>query len=79
VRSVEEAAGKRTHIDLFDWLTISFSSDGQCGGKGMSKSFQISRRSFLNRCALTAAATGLPLWFVERELALAAEPVAKTR
>lgn len=44
----------------------------------MSKSFQISRRSFLNRCAVTAAATGLPLWFVERELALAAEPLAKT-
>jgi predicted dehydrogenase len=44
----------------------------------MSKSFQISRRSFLSRCALTAAATGLPLWFVERELALAVEPVAKT-
>lgn len=44
----------------------------------MSKSFQISRRSFLNRCAITAAATGLPLWFVERELAYAAEPVAKT-
>lgn len=27
---------------------------------------------------MTAAATGLPFWFVERELALAAEPVAKT-
>jgi predicted dehydrogenase len=38
------------------------------------KSFQISRRSFLRRCSATAAATGLPLWFVERELALAAEP-----
>lgn len=45
----------------------------------MSNSFQISRRSFLNRCALTAAATGLPLWFVERELALAAEPAAQTK
>lgn len=44
----------------------------------MSTPFQVSRRSFLNRCAITAAATGLPLWFVERELALAAEPVAKT-
>lgn len=43
----------------------------------MTKSFQISRRSFLNRCAITAAATGLPLWFVERELALAADVVAK--
>ncbi len=44
----------------------------------MTKPFQISRRSFLNRCALTAAATGLPLWFIERELARAAEPVANT-
>jgi predicted dehydrogenase len=42
-----------------------------------SKSFQISRRSFLHRCTATAAATGLPLWFVERELAHAVEP-AKT-
>ncbi len=36
--------------------------------------FQISRRSFIRRVSTTAAATGLPLWFVERELALAAEP-----
>lgn len=36
-------------------------------------SFQINRRSFLRRCSAAAAATGLPLWFVERELALAAE------
>ncbi|MEI6655498.1 MAG: Gfo/Idh/MocA family oxidoreductase [Verrucomicrobiota bacterium] len=40
----------------------------------MHPRFQISRRSFLHRCAATAAATGLPMWFVERELALAAEP-----
>ena len=38
-------------------------------------SFHISRRSFLRRCCATAAATGLPLWFVERKLARAAEPV----
>lgn len=38
------------------------------------KSFQISRRSFLRRCAAAAATTGLPLWFVERRLAQAAEP-----
>ncbi len=38
---------------------------------------QISRRSFLRKCSATAAATGLPLWFVERELARAAEPAAK--
>jgi len=30
--------------------------------------FHISRRSFLQRCSLTAAATGLPLWFLERDL-----------
>lgn len=40
----------------------------------IKKPFHISRRSFLSRCALLAAATGLPLWFVERRLA-AAEPV----
>jgi predicted dehydrogenase len=40
------------------------------------KSFQISRRSFIHRCTATAAATGLPLWFVERELARAAQPAA---
>ncbi len=38
------------------------------------KSIQISRRLFLRRCSTAAAATGLPLWFVERELAAAAEP-----
>ncbi|KAB2640207.1 MAG: Gfo/Idh/MocA family oxidoreductase [Verrucomicrobia bacterium] len=37
--------------------------------------FQISRRLFLRRCSAAAAATGLPLWFVQRELAAAAEPV----
>jgi predicted dehydrogenase len=40
---------------------------------GMPKEFQISRRSFIRTCASTAAATGLPLWFVQRELARAAE------
>ena len=33
-----------------------------------AKPFHISRRSFLKTCASTAAATGLPLWFLEREL-----------
>jgi predicted dehydrogenase len=42
----------------------------------MSKPFQISRRSFLQKSALAATATGLPLWFVQRELA--ADEVAKT-
>ena len=45
----------------------------------MPKTFQISRRSFLHRCAVTAGATGLPLWFVERELAVAADSTAKPR
>ena len=37
----------------------------------MNKNFYISRRSFLSRCSLAAAATGLPLWFVERQLSAA--------
>jgi predicted dehydrogenase len=37
----------------------------------MKKNYYISRRSFLSRCSLAAAATGLPLWFVERELSAA--------
>ena len=43
----------------------------------MSNTFHISRRSFLCNCTLTAAATGLPLWFVQREMASAAEPTPK--
>jgi predicted dehydrogenase len=39
----------------------------------MTKRIQISRRSFLARCTATAAATGLPLWFVKAQLARAAE------
>src|SRR5687768_6492461 len=39
----------------------------------MPKEFQISRRSFLRTCSATAAATGLPLWFVQSELARAAD------
>jgi len=42
----------------------------------MDKSFQISRRTFLGRCSATAAATGLPLWFAQEQLAGAAEAVA---
>jgi predicted dehydrogenase len=41
-----------------------------------NKRIQISRRSFLKNCAATAAATGLPLWFVERSLAQS-EPATK--
>ena len=37
----------------------------------VSKTIQISRRTFVRDCAALAAATGLPLWFVERELAAA--------
>ncbi len=39
--------------------------------------FQISRRSFIRRCSATAAATGLPLWFVEKQMALAESEPAK--
>lgn len=43
----------------------------------MTKPFQISRRSFLATCTTAAAATGLPAWFLDRELARAAEPSPK--
>src|SRR5688500_11457916 len=39
----------------------------------MSNRFQISRRTFLSHCTAIAAATGLPRWFVERELSAAAQ------
>ena len=35
---------------------------------GVPKRLHLSRRTFLNHCIALAAATGLPLWFVEREL-----------
>jgi predicted dehydrogenase len=37
-----------------------------------TKSFFISRRSFIKRCSLAGAAAGLPAWFIERDLAEAA-------
>jgi predicted dehydrogenase len=36
-----------------------------------NKSFQISRRSFISKCTAAAAATGLPLWIVQRNAAFA--------
>ena len=36
------------------------------------ESFHVSRRSFVKSCLATAAATGLPLWFLEQDEALAA-------
>ncbi|SPE52894.1 Oxidoreductase family, NAD-binding Rossmann fold protein [Verrucomicrobia bacterium] len=36
-----------------------------------AKRITISRRSFLKTCSLTAAASGLPAWFVERQLSAA--------
>jgi predicted dehydrogenase len=44
----------------------------------MTKSFHISRRSFLRTCSTVAAATGLPAWFVERELSAAETPAGVT-
>lgn len=38
---------------------------------------RISRRSFVKRGAILAAASGLPAWFIERELALAGEPARR--
>jgi predicted dehydrogenase len=37
----------------------------------MNQTFHISRRSFLRRTSLAAAASGLPVWFLERQLAAA--------
>jgi predicted dehydrogenase len=42
----------------------------------MAKRFHISRRTFLGHCTAIAAATGLPLWFVERELSAASQTPA---
>jgi predicted dehydrogenase len=39
------------------------------------KDFQVSRRTFLKRVATVAALTGLPAWFVERQMLGAAEVV----
>ncbi len=60
------AAVKAEHFDLTVTARPQFNA-------AMPKDFQISRRSFIRTCAVTAAATGLPLWFVERELTRAAE------
>ena len=38
------------------------------------KTFHVSRRSFVKRCGLLAAATGVPAWFVERSLAATPAP-----
>src|SRR5476649_317864 len=43
-----------------------------------NKSFQITRRSFLSKCTAAAAATGLPLWVVEKHALMAAEGAAST-
>ncbi len=43
-------------------------------------SFEISRRSFLKRCVAFAAATGVPLWYAQQQLAAAEEaPVRRRR
>lgn len=43
------------------------------------ETFNISRRSFLKRCTMIAAATGVPLWFVERQLLAAEQPASKPK
>ena len=39
-----------------------------------TKHFYSSRRSFLKSCSVAAAATGLPVWFLERDMAAAPAP-----
>jgi predicted dehydrogenase len=50
----------------------SESEDNQPTSRKTEQSTRISRRSFITTCTMAAAATGLPIWFVERELAAAA-------
>jgi predicted dehydrogenase len=52
-------------------------ADISLGGEPLpvqTKHFNVSRRSFLKSCSLAAAATGLPVWFLERELVAASDP-----
>jgi predicted dehydrogenase len=44
----------------------------------VSHRFHISRRTFLSHCTAIAAATGLPRWFVERELSASTQGPAVT-
>ena len=44
----------------------------------MPKPFQITRRSFLAKSAAAAVATGLPLWFIQREQASAEQAVSNS-
>jgi predicted dehydrogenase len=51
--------------------------------KAMNQSFQnnsfhITRRSFLTKCTVAAAATGLPLWAIQHDAALGAEAATNT-
>jgi len=46
--------------------------------RSQAASFNISRRAFIRRCGLIAAMTGVPLWFVERQLAAQEMPNAPT-
>jgi predicted dehydrogenase len=39
-----------------------------------SKRIQLSRRSFIKRCSVVAALTGVPLWMVQRDLEAATQP-----
>jgi predicted dehydrogenase len=43
----------------------------------MSRRFEVSRRTFLSHCAALAAATGLPRWFIERELSASTKVQAR--
>jgi predicted dehydrogenase len=74
-----DSAGISAGKNRYYYLVLIFSIDKFVTvtntNKTMPKSFYISRRSFLQKCSLAAAATGLPLWFVQRELA--AQEVAK--
>ena len=46
---------------------------GESAAKNSALTFNISRRTFLQRCTMIAAATSLPLWFVQGQQLMAAE------
>lgn len=58
-------------------LRLDVGRGGGLNSRMINKHIFVSRRSFVKSCALTAAATGLPLWFLERDRAEAA-PAPKT-
>jgi predicted dehydrogenase len=60
------------HSHLPSRLVLDAGHGGGLNSRMTIKPYHISRRFFVKSCAATAAATGLPLWFLERDEAQAA-------